>query len=167
MLAPSVFRNHDPSGVPGPHVFIYTAYTLYGVSDESLSQIRDQIHDPIFFCGTTAQIGPRPSRLGFLDHTQTDTLGRTPLNELSPQETNIHALIGIRNRDPNNRATAKLHLRPHGHRDQIPDFTPRQQCLFQQAPDSKPLQNYGTLNYELIKRGGLENTCVSGRHGSV
>ena len=120
-----------------------------------------------FFCGTVAQIGPRPSRLGFLDHTHTDTLGRTPLNEWSPQETTTHARSGIRNRDPNNRATAKLHLRPHGHGDQIPDFTPRQQCLFQQAPDSKPLQNYGALNYALNKRGGLENTHVSGRHGCV
>ena len=29
------------------------------------------------------------------------------------------------------------------------------------------VKSYGTLNYELIKRGGLENTYISGRHGSV
>jgi len=30
------------------------------------------------------------------------------------QETNIHALSGIQNRDPSNQAAAELRLRPHG-----------------------------------------------------
>jgi hypothetical protein len=58
------------------------------------------------------------------------TLGRTPLNECSArrrgrylhntqqtQETNIHALSGIRTRDPSNRAAADIRLRKHGHRN--------------------------------------------------
>jgi hypothetical protein len=64
--------------------------------------------------------------------TQLDThaRGRIPLNERSArrrghylqntqqmQETNIHALIGIRIRDPSNRAAVDLSLRPHGRWD--------------------------------------------------
>ena len=58
----------------------------------------------------------------------THTPGRTPLNEWSARrrdryvqhttkETNIHALSGIRTRDPFNYAFLDLRLRPHGHRD--------------------------------------------------
>jgi hypothetical protein len=62
--------------------------------------------------------------LRFLDHTQTLTPSRTPLNEWSArrrghylhstqqkQESNIHALTGTRNRDPSNRANSDLRLR--------------------------------------------------------
>jgi hypothetical protein len=63
-------------------------------------------------------------------HTDTHTLGRTPLNEWSArrrgrylhntkqtQETNIHDFSGIRTRDPSNQAASDLRLRPQGHRD--------------------------------------------------
>ena len=57
------------------------------------------------------------------------TPGRTPPNEWSArrkdrylhntqtQDTNIHALIGIRTRDPSNRPVANLRLRPQDHWD--------------------------------------------------
>ena len=61
--------------------------------------------------------------LGYVDLTHTP--GSTPLNERAPrrrgryvhntqqtQETKIHALSGIRTRDPSNQATADLRLRP-------------------------------------------------------
>jgi hypothetical protein len=35
------------------------------------------------------------------------------------QQTNIHALSGIRIRDPSNQAAADLRLRPRGHRVQV------------------------------------------------
>jgi hypothetical protein len=34
------------------------------------------------------------------------------------QETSIHALIGIRTRDPSSQTAADLRLRPHKHREQ-------------------------------------------------
>jgi hypothetical protein len=34
MHALSVFRTHDPSGLPGPGVFIHATYTLYSVSGD-------------------------------------------------------------------------------------------------------------------------------------
>jgi hypothetical protein len=60
--------------------------------------------------------------------TDTQTLGRTPLNAWSAprrsrtykrqtKQTNIHVLSGIRTRDPSNQTTVNLGLRPHGHRD--------------------------------------------------
>jgi len=91
------------------------------------------------FCGATTQLGSKgPRSLGFLvhtirhththTHTHTDTPGRNPMNQLSArrrgrylhntqqtQETNIHALSGIRNSDPSNRAAAKLRIRSQGH----------------------------------------------------
>jgi hypothetical protein len=77
-------------------------------------------------------LGPLTSR--FIDHSQLDTHthGWTPLNEWSAhrrdrclhntqrtQDTNIHALSGIRTCDPSNRASADLCLRPCGHRDRL------------------------------------------------
>jgi hypothetical protein len=66
------------------------------------------------------------SVLRFRDHTQgCTTFGRTPLDERSvhcrdlyltnTQQTNIHALVGIRTRNPSRRAVADPHLRPLGH----------------------------------------------------
>jgi hypothetical protein len=65
-------------------------------------------------------------------HKVTHTTGRTAMNELSPrrrgrylyntqqaQETTVHALSGIRTRDPTTRAAADLHLRLHGHRNRL------------------------------------------------
>ena len=62
--------------------------------------------------------------------------GRTPLNEWSArrrgrclyneqqiQKTNIHSSSGIRNRNPRNRGTADLRLRPHGHGDRLANPT--------------------------------------------
>jgi hypothetical protein len=62
------------------------------------------------------------------------THGRTPLDERSAhrkgfyphrttQQTNIHALSGIRNRDPSNQEAADLRLRPRGHQDRTSDYT--------------------------------------------
>jgi len=61
-------------------------------------------------------------------HTQTHTLGRTPLDEGSArrrrlyktqhlQTTNTHAPGWIRTRSPSKQAAADLSLRPCGHRD--------------------------------------------------
>jgi hypothetical protein len=38
---------------------------------------------------------------------------------IQTQETNIHALSGIRTRDPSNQDAADLRLRPRGHCDQL------------------------------------------------
>ena len=46
--------------------------------------------------------------------------GRYPQNTRQARETNIHALSGIRNRDPSNRAAADLRVRPHGRWNQLP-----------------------------------------------
>jgi len=78
----------------------------------------------IFFpCDTTSQIGQSPPH-------RWHTLGRSDPNEWSAgrcgcslhntqqtQETNIHALSGIRTCDPSDQAAAALHIRPRGHRD--------------------------------------------------
>jgi hypothetical protein len=67
------------------------------------------------------------------DHTKgRTTVGRTPLEEWSArrrdlylthtqhsQHTNIHALGGIRTRNPSRRATADPRLRPLGHWDRL------------------------------------------------
>jgi hypothetical protein len=70
-------------------------------------------------------VGPWPPLLGFPNHKQIH--GRTPLGEWSArrrglylhrtQETNIHALSGIRTRDPSNKVAAELRLRPRSHQD--------------------------------------------------
>jgi hypothetical protein len=70
------------------------------------------------------------SRSHTIRHTHTHTPDRTPLNEWSArfrdrylhstqqlEETNIHALSGIRTRYPSNRVAADLCFRLHGHRD--------------------------------------------------
>jgi hypothetical protein len=103
-----------------PHLFI-------NICDRSMPI--QTVVQGIFFCGATTQIGPGPPQIFmFLDHTQLDTYirGRTPLNQWSArrrgrylrntqqtEETNIHALSGIRTRDPSKRAAADLGLRLH------------------------------------------------------
>jgi hypothetical protein len=77
----------------------------------------------------TTEVFPQPFR--FLDDIQlTHTVGLlwtsdqpiaeastyTGQHNIETQETNIHALSGIRTRDPNNQAAADLRLRPRGHR---------------------------------------------------
>ena len=56
------------------------------------------------FCDATAQIGPRPPHFGFRYHTQLDTHTRRRGLYLhstqQTQEMNIHALSGIRIRNP-------------------------------------------------------------------
>jgi hypothetical protein len=61
----------------------------------------------------------------FLDHTQIDThpaglwtINSSQRSPRSPQtqKTNIHALSGIRTRDPSSRSAANLRLTLHGHR---------------------------------------------------
>jgi hypothetical protein len=43
----------------------------------------------------------------------------TGQDNIRTQETNIHALKGIRTRDPNNQAAADMRLRPLGHWDHL------------------------------------------------
>jgi len=76
------------------------------------------------FClGARAQIGPRPPHFEFRYHTQLDIHKHTLVTETSTyntqqtQETNIHALSGIRIRNPSNRAASDQCVRPYGHRD--------------------------------------------------
>jgi len=69
------------------------------------------------------------SLLKSLDHTQTHTPSRTPPNEWSAsrrgryvhntQQTNIHALGGIRTHDPSNQPEVDSRHRPHGHQDRF------------------------------------------------
>ena len=84
-----------------------------------------------FPCGAATQRGSWPPHSrGFLDHTQRrTTVSRTPLDEWSArgrdlylttqhsQQTNIHALGGIRTHDLSRRAAADLRPRPRGHWD--------------------------------------------------
>ena len=83
----------------------------------------------LFFLSVAQQANSGPSRL-IVEVSRSHTPGRTPPNEQSArrrlhylhstqqtQETNMHALSGIRTRDLRNQADADLHITPHGHRD--------------------------------------------------
>jgi len=83
-----------------------------------------------FLSCAIAHIGPMPTHFWGSKITQTHTPGRTPLDEWSarrrgrdlqsrqrPEETNIHAFVGVRTRDPSNREAADQRRRLHGHRD--------------------------------------------------
>jgi hypothetical protein len=74
-------------------------------------------------------------RRGFMvTHIRHTTIGRTPLDEgparrrdlylttQYSQETDIHALGGIRAHDPSKRAAVDPRLRPHGHWDRLPSI---------------------------------------------
>jgi hypothetical protein len=50
------------------------------------------------------------------DQPVSETSTCTVQHNIDTQETNIHALSGIRNRDPSNQAAADLRLRPRGYR---------------------------------------------------
>jgi hypothetical protein len=81
--------------------------------------------------GRYSPIGPWRPPLRFLYHTRNQTHGTTPLDKWSARrrglylhktqsintDINIHALSGIRTRDPSSKATAELSLRPRGHWD--------------------------------------------------
>jgi hypothetical protein len=51
-------------------------------------------------------------------------------HNVQTQDTNIHALSGIRSRDPSNQAAADLRLRPCGHRDRLLNEHVMQICLY-------------------------------------
>jgi hypothetical protein len=79
------------------------------------------------FCGAKIPIRVYAlSRLRFLNHTQTQTLGRTPLKHVAEtancttQSEHIRqafmTLSGTRNHNPNSQAAAGIRPRPHGHR---------------------------------------------------
>jgi hypothetical protein len=85
-----------------------------------------------FFLGPflTTEVFPQPP-FRFLDHIQlTHTVGLlwtsdqpvaeastyTGQHNIETQETDIHALSGIRTRDPSNQAAEDLRLRPRGYR---------------------------------------------------
>jgi hypothetical protein len=85
----------------------------------------------ITICGLLFSVLPQPnSGLDRLAVEVTHTVGliwtsdrlvaeaTTLHNTQQTWETNIHALKGIRTRDPSNQAVAGLRLKPHGHRDQ-------------------------------------------------
>jgi hypothetical protein len=48
-----------------------------------------------------------------------ETSTYTGQHNIETQETNIHALSGIRTLDPSNQAAADLRLRPHGYRGRL------------------------------------------------
>jgi hypothetical protein len=50
------------------------------------------------------------------DQPVSETSTCTGQHNIETQQTNIHALTGIRTRDPSNQAAADLRLRPRGHR---------------------------------------------------
>jgi hypothetical protein len=50
------------------------------------------------------------------DQTVTETSTCAGQHNIETQETNIHALSGIRTRDPSNQAAVDLRLRPRGYR---------------------------------------------------
>jgi hypothetical protein len=85
-----------------------------------------------FFLWLDSPWGPMPRHFTTLhDHTDRHTtVGRTPLDEGPArrrdlttqhlQQTDIHALGGIRTHDPSKRAAADPSLRPHDHWDRPP-----------------------------------------------
>jgi len=102
---------------------------LEWITNLTNSLISDLLHGQFLWSNSPTR-AKTASLLRSLDHTRIHTAGRTLLIEWSAcrtdlylhtthqtQQKNIHALSGIRTRNPSNRATAGLHLRPHGHRD--------------------------------------------------
>ena len=57
------------------------------------------------------------TRMTFLNELSARSRGHYQHNTQQTQQTNIHALSGIRIRDPSKRAAADLRLRPNGNRD--------------------------------------------------
>jgi hypothetical protein len=58
------------------------------------------------------------------DQTVSVTSTYTGQHNIETQETNTHALSGIRNRDPSNQEAADLRLRPRGYRGRhIPELS--------------------------------------------
>jgi hypothetical protein len=53
------------------------------------------------------------------DQPVAETSTYTGQHNTETQETNIHALSGIRTRDPSNQAAADLRLRPRGYRGRL------------------------------------------------
>jgi hypothetical protein len=75
-----------------------------------------------FFNGSTAPWGPRPPRCSRLhDHTLDTPHSQRPLpdNTQHSQQTDIHALGGIRTYNPSKRAAVIPRLIPRGHWDQL------------------------------------------------
>jgi len=66
---------------------------------------------------TSQSYSNTPHSVGLL-WTRNQPVSETSTNKTQhTQETDIHALGGIRTRSPNKRAAADLRLRPRGHRD--------------------------------------------------
>jgi hypothetical protein len=116
---------------------------------QSITQTGSRPLSPItflLFCGATAHLGPRPlifevsgsntirlnacARAHTHTHTRARTVGLPRLphqlvakaatyTTYDKRDTNVHALSGIRTRDPSNRAAADLRHRPHGHRNRL------------------------------------------------
>jgi hypothetical protein len=53
------------------------------------------------------------------DPSVTEASTYTGQHNIQTQETNIHALSGIRTRDPSNHAVTDQRLRPRSHRDRL------------------------------------------------
>jgi hypothetical protein len=65
---------------------------------------------------------PTYEQMDSMDCKPSDNFFRYLYNTQQTQETNIHALSGIRTRDPSNQAAADTRLRPRGQRDYSGDF---------------------------------------------
>jgi hypothetical protein len=124
---------------------------------------------------------------GFLDHIQlTHTVGLlwtsdqpvaeastyTVQHNIETQETNIHALSGIRTRDPSNQAAADLRLRPRDHRGRpvlIIFLSNLLQCIagcFKKLnPRLRKLEHESRQFYFRINRGTSRETCLRRRRG--
>ena len=120
-----------------------------------------------FVSGPTASQWARASSFArFLDNTQThhtrwDPSGRVispshrplPENKQHSQQTNIHALSGIRTHNLSRRAAADLRLRPRGHSDRhFSKYLPAMSywVIVQQiSPKLPSLQGYINPTYQL------------------
>jgi len=115
-----------------PVIFVSYAIERIIIRKGEILKLEDEaILECRLFSFSVAQepIRPRPPHLRFLDPTVSDTdlLQDSSERVISPpqkplptqhtkkHETSIHALSGIRTRDPSNREAADLRLRPHCH----------------------------------------------------
>jgi hypothetical protein len=120
----------------GPNIFLNTSfqkvlilYSIRTLRHQASIHVKRQVF--YFCCSAKAEIGPR---LPLFEVSKSHTLRHThPVGILwtsdqlvaeaatyttqQTQETNFHALSGIRTRDPSNRAAADVRCIPHGYRD--------------------------------------------------
>ena len=104
------------------------------------------------------------SRSHTTKHAHTHASGRTRLKEWparlrnrylqntqQTQETNIHALSGIRTRDPSNQTASDLGLRPHSHRDRLKTWV-TEQILPPLPPESIIVTDNANIHSVLMEK---------------